>query len=241
MGIGFVLIAWAIIGTISAVLGGLTLGGVTAFFTRGVRKHPTDSIVVACVFPFACFGWAVIVFGFHAYVNVALLHRDYGLGDGFNFPLPNGYAVSMIDVTDCATVYNPKTQPSSDGVVGDRPDAINSVSRLQVAGPYIIGMNRRSSDSSNNKAGGVHSYFLLDTKSGTHTELRTYEAARVAAGKLGIHLNLQSMNDIYHQSRLTWFDAFSLFLLLVPPVVSFGLFIWWIKRLRKTRETPLLD
>jgi hypothetical protein len=52
MGIGFVLIAWAIIGTISAVLGGLTLGGVTAFFTRGVRKHPTDSIVVACVFPF---------------------------------------------------------------------------------------------------------------------------------------------------------------------------------------------
>ena len=37
---------------------------------------------------------------FQAVVNVVLLHRDIGIVDGFDCPLPNGYALSFIDVTE---------------------------------------------------------------------------------------------------------------------------------------------
>jgi hypothetical protein len=54
-------------------------------------------------------GWCGFVF--QAIVNVVLLHRDIGLGDGFECPLPNGYALSFIDTTDIGTVYEPKNRP----------------------------------------------------------------------------------------------------------------------------------
>jgi hypothetical protein len=48
--------------------------------------------------------WAGTVFVFQAAVNVVFLHRDFGIGDEFDCPLPNGYALSFTDIIDIATL-----------------------------------------------------------------------------------------------------------------------------------------
>src|SRR5213593_5214785 len=107
MGIGIVLLFWAIAGTISASVGALVFGGLTALLTSGAVEGRRKIIVGAFAFPFICLGWAGLVFVFQAAVNGFLLQRDPGLGDTWYCPLPNGYAITMIDVTDQGWVYNP--------------------------------------------------------------------------------------------------------------------------------------
>ncbi|HEY6369795.1 MAG TPA: hypothetical protein VIX37_04395 [Candidatus Sulfotelmatobacter sp.] len=53
------------------------------------------------------------------------------MGDTWQAPLPNGYQIMMIDVTDQGWVYNPKTQ--ADGDVSERHDAVAGVRNLEVA------------------------------------------------------------------------------------------------------------
>lgn len=130
MGIGMVLLAAAVVGTVMASVGGAVLGGATAWFTKGVQHGRRTAILVAAAFPFACLAWGGLVFAFQAIVNETVLHRDAGLGDAWECPLPNGYAVLMIDVTDHGFVYNPKTQ--TEGAVGEQEDAPYGVRLLQV-------------------------------------------------------------------------------------------------------------
>jgi hypothetical protein len=118
MGIGMVLLAAAVVGMVVASIGGAILGGSAARFTKGVeRRRRRTSILVAVAFPFACLAWGGLVFAFQAVVNEEVLHRDVGVGDAWECPLPNGYALLMIDVTDHGFVYNPKTQ--TEGAVGE--------------------------------------------------------------------------------------------------------------------------
>lgn len=69
-----------------------------------------------------------MVFGFQAIVNEIVLHRDPGLGDTWHCPLPNGYALLMIDVMDHGWVYNPKTQPGDS--VTEREDSVAGVRKV---------------------------------------------------------------------------------------------------------------
>ena len=124
MGIGIVLLVWAVVGTILASVGALVFGGVTDLLTSGAREGCRKTIFAACAFPFVCLGWAGLVFLFQAAVNGFLLQRDAGLGDWWQCPLPNGYAIAMIDVTDQGWVYNPKTQPDD---IHDQEDAVAGV------------------------------------------------------------------------------------------------------------------
>jgi hypothetical protein len=105
-----VLIAWAIVGTLLAGVAAVVLGGATVWHTRGVQRWRRSAILAAAALPFLCFAWAGAVFMFQALVNEAVFHRDPGLGDAWETPLPNGYALLMIDESDHGSVYNPKTQ-----------------------------------------------------------------------------------------------------------------------------------
>src|SRR5690349_6374404 len=116
MGIAFVLLFWAIGGTIFSGLVAVILGGATASLTRGVTKGRRRAIILASLFPFACLLWAVFIFIFQTFVNEGVLHRDPGIGDAWHCSLPNGYEILMIDVTDYGSVYNPRTQPVPGGV-----------------------------------------------------------------------------------------------------------------------------
>jgi hypothetical protein len=235
MGIGIVLLLWAVVGAILAGVGMLVLGGITANFLRGVNEGRRKAIIAAGLFPFVCLGWAAVVFFFQAAVNEGVLHRDPGLGDVWECPLPNGYALLMIDVEDQGWVYNPKTQV--DGGVGEQEDAVSGVRLVQVAGRYILGgRDSRSFEQSGNGDGKVDSYFLLDTSTGKRQTFLTYDALRSVAGQLGVQVSLQPIEVAYSKYRFTYFDVLVGFLLCVPLLLAAWLLVRWIVRLRKSRD-----
>ena len=90
MGLGFVLVIWAVVGTILAGIGLIVFGGATSFFTRGVPNGRRKAIAVAGLFPFACLAWAAANFVFQAVVNEGFLHRDPGLGGHMALPTADG-------------------------------------------------------------------------------------------------------------------------------------------------------
>jgi hypothetical protein len=238
MGLGFALLIWDVVGVSAAAVGGLVLGRTAAYFTRGVQRGRKKLFLAASLFPLACLGWMGVVFIFQAIVNETALHRDAGLGDSWNCPLPNGYALLMIDTTDQGSVYNPKTQPY--GSVGEREDAIAGVRLLQVAGRYILGgSDSRSFERLEDQGERVDSYFLLDTQLGKQSRFPNYDALRSKATELGISPHLESIASIYHRYRFTWFDAFVVLLGLVARVVSALLLLRWILRLRELNRVSL--
>jgi hypothetical protein len=236
MGIGIVLVFWAVVGAILSGIGLVLIGGATAFLTRGVTRGRSPVIIAACLFPFACFAWAGIIFVFQAIVNESLLHRDIGLGDTWHCPIPNGYQIMMIDVTDQGWVYNPKTQGTFD-VVTEQEDAVAGVRTLQVAGPYILGgVDLHAFEQMESGTKQVNSYFILDTRIGKKTMLPNYDLFRSAARQFGIQPKLESINEIYSRYRFSWFEVFVGIVFCIPLLVGFLLLIWWIIRLRRRRD-----
>jgi hypothetical protein len=234
MGIGIVLLFWAVVGTVVAAIGAVTLGGITALLTRRVARNRRKVIVAASLFPLVCLGWGGGMFVFQAVVNEGLLHRDLGLGDTWHAPLPNGYQIMMIDVTDQGWVYNPKTQSS--GGVGEQEDAVAGVRNLQVAGRYILGgTDSKSFERLGKDSNRVDAYFILDTQVGKQTTFQNYDALHQRAVALGIELKLQPINAVYSKFRFSWFDVFAVVLFCVPPVIGGLVLIGWIVRLRRSR------
>lgn len=241
MGIGIVLIVWAVVGTVLASIGALVLGGVTDLLTKGAEAGRRRTILAACILPFACLGWAAVLFIFQAFVNGSMLHRDPGLGDAWNCPLPNGYAITMIDVTDHGWVYNPKTQ-SEGGVGEEQEDAVAGVRILQVAGRYILGGSdtRSFGKMGQQNSNDVDRYFLLDTQTGKRTDFANYDAMHTAASHLGIQLNLETIDAVYSRYRFTWFDVLVGFLLCLPPLAYMLLLARRILKVRRSRQfSPL--
>jgi hypothetical protein len=239
MGIGFVLLIWAVVGVVLAGAGALILGCTAAYLTRGARHGRKRLILAMSSFPFVCLGWAVTVFAFQAIINETVLHRDVGLGDTWNCPLPNGYALLMIDTTDQGFVYNPKTQ-LVEGGVAEQEDAIAAVRQVQIVGRYILGgSDSHAFERLENRSQQVDSYFLLDTQIGKHTNYPSYEALQSKALELGIALNLERIDAVYGRYRFTWFEVFVGLLLCLPPLAGAVLLVRWIVRVRKTRDMDL--
>lgn len=237
MGIGFVLLFWAIGGTIFSALAAIVFGGSAAVFTRGASEGRRPVIVAAALFPFACLIWGGVIFVFQALVNEELLHRDPGLGDAWSCPLPNGYRIMMIDVTDYGWVYNPKTQATPDGV-GEQEDAVFGVRFVQVAGPYVIGAVDEESppELASNK---IDSYFILDARTGKRTTLRNYEALAAAAAERRIAVKLEPIDRVYRRYRFSWFDVFAGALFCGPVLIALFFLARWVVRLRRTRGPAL--
>jgi len=239
MGLGIVLLFWAVVGVVVAGVGAATLGSAARLLTRDVTNGRRKVIAAASLFPFICLGWGGAVFVFQAVVNEGLLDRDLGIGDTWHAPLPNGFQIMMIDVTDQGWVYNPKTQPGSD--VHDQEDAVPGVSKLQVAGRYILGgTDSKSFEHLGQENENVDSFFILDTDTGRQTKFQTYDALRSRALELRISLNLEPINSVYSRYRFTWFDLFAAVLSFIPPLVGIVLLAWWVWRLRRTRVDPAL-
>ncbi len=238
MGLGLVLLFWAVIGSILAGIGAAVFGGVAAFFTRGVNQGRKRVIIAGGLFPFLCLGWGGCVFVFQAVVNEGLLHRDLGLGDTWHAPLPNGYQIMMIDVTDQGWVYNPKTQPGS--AVGERDDAIAGVRTVQIAGQYILGSTDSKAFSHlGQETNTVDGYFLLDTVAGKHSTFSTFDQLRAKATELNIAPNLRPINSVYSDYRFSWFDVFAGSLFCVPPLAGVLFLVVWIRRLRRSQHMSL--
>ncbi len=77
MGVGFVLLIWAVVGATLACAGALVMGATTIFLTRKATKDRSLVLLASVAFPFACLGWAALLFVFQGLVNGAM-HRDPG-------------------------------------------------------------------------------------------------------------------------------------------------------------------
>jgi len=137
MGIVVVLIFYAIALTIAASVGAVILGSASYLLTRQLWPKSKRAVLVSILFPYLCVAFASAWFASYAFINYEVFHRDPGLGDTWETPLPNGYALMMIDTTDQGTVYDPKTQTGVDSVVGR--DAVFGVRQLQISNELIFG------------------------------------------------------------------------------------------------------
>jgi hypothetical protein len=224
MGIVFVLALWAVAGTVVAAIGAAVLGGVAAMFTRRVTSGRRRAVIAASVFPFVCLGWGGVVFVFQAVVNEVFLHRDLGMGDTWHAPLPNGYQIQMIDVTDQGWVYKPGTQA----------DAISGVRKMQVADSYILGAtDSKSFEHLGMETAPADGYVLLDMRLGKALWFSDYDALQRKAREFGVDAVLRPIDAVYSQFRFTWFDGYAVVLLLLPPAGAGVLLIRWIVRLRR--------
>ena len=170
---------------------------------------------------------------FSATVNETFLQRDAGLGDAWRCPLPNGYALLMIDDTDRGIVYNPRTQPPDD--VTEQTDTARACV-LQLAGTYMLGGAECKMDVRRypDRPNPAFSYFLLDTTHGKRTDIPTYEALLTAGASRSIQVHLEAIETIHYRYRFTWFDRVIAFALFgVPLLCAVPLFrsVWRIRRL----------
>jgi len=236
MGIGIVLVLWAIVGAFLATVGMVVLRAAATFLTQSATKDRRRVILAATLLPFLCLGWGGAVFIFQGIVNETVFQRDAGIGDAWKCPLPNGYALLMIDVPDHGWVYNPKTQMIPGGV-GERDDAVSGVRVLQVVGRYIAGgVGSHIFESFGTDKKEIDSYFLLDTVTGRYTGFSSLDDLRRAMVPLGIQPTLEPIGRVYSKYRFTWFDLLAAILFFGPPLLGLVLLGSWIFKLRRTRE-----
>jgi len=243
MEIGLSLVSWCVKGTILATALAVLAGTLTALYIPRGRPRRTRSILWACVFPFVCFCWLLAVFVFQAYINESLLYRDPGIGHTWQTPLPNGYALLLIDEHHDGTVFNPRTHfsnNSNDEIHPDGPDAVSGVRVIQVAGAKILGgagpLGQYSSQATRDR---VDYYFLLDSESHTRANFENYDALTRAAQSAGITPHLEPIYGVYKRYRFTWFDFSALALALVPVLGAGFILAHRIRQLgtSKTRVT----
>jgi len=237
MGIGVVLIFYTIVLTVAAAAGAAVLGSIAYVLTKhSAWKRP---VVASTLFPFICVAFAGGWFVTYALVNDEVFHRDPMLGDGWETPLPNGYALMMIDTTDQGTVYNPKTQ-GSDGSVVERDDAVFGVRQLQVSKNLIFGardsgyFDRIGQDSKI-----VDAYFELNTDKKTHIEYRSLNELQQQAGSEGVALHLREFQSVFADFRTTWFDYFAFAVLVLVPMAAFTLLARWVWSLRRIKVSEV--
>jgi hypothetical protein len=240
MGLGVVLIFYGIVLTVIAVIGATVLGTAAYFLARKSGRWKR-AVIAAAIFPFLCEGFAGAWFVVYAVINYEVFHRDPMLGDTWETPMPNGYALMMIDVTDEGTVYNPKTQPGGGLVVG-REDAAFGVRQLQVRGNLIFGardsgyFGRIGHDSKI-----VDKWFELDTSQNRSTEFASLEDLRREAAAKGVRLQLREFQSVFSDYRTTWFDYLAFAILLLTPLVGFIALASWIWRLRRKPNLPQVE
>ncbi len=236
MGIGVVLIFYFIVLTVIASLGAVGLAALTYFLIRQ-SEHWRRAVLAAALFPFVCEAFAGGWFIAYAFINYEVFNRDPMLGDTWQTPLPNGYALMMIDTTDQGTIYNPKTQ-SGDGSIVGRDDAVFGVRQLQVSKGLIWGARDSGYFSRiGQESKSVDAYFELDTAHHTHTEFKSLDQLQQEAASKGIRLQLREFQSVFGDFRYTWFDYCAFILLLLFPTAGFVTLATWIWRIRRRLST----
>jgi len=141
MGGGPELFVLVMLGAVMVCVGVPLLGGAAYFLTAGVKNGRRKVVITASLLPVVCVVWGASVLWVEGSINQNWLNRDAGYGDMWACPLPNGYALMMIDDPDVGVLYNTKTQTLKSGVAWGTgfDDTIGGVRTLQVEGPYIFG------------------------------------------------------------------------------------------------------
>lgn len=220
MGPLFVLMLWAVIAGVLSLLGGAVCAGIAAFLTRGVTVGRRRAIVLAAFFPVAVARWAGTIFVVLSIVNVVVLARDFGIGDTWYTPLPNGYTLAMMDEPTSADLC-----PTSGLDVCPQGGDLDGITRLQLAGPYMLGQAIGETG---------ETYFLFDTRTRQRDDYASEADLAAAARRRRIALALRPVFDIYRAFRFTWVDGLAAATALgVPFLVALGGLIWLVRLQRR--------
>lgn len=222
-----------------ACIGTPIFAAAALFLTRGVKNGRRKLVITGSLLPIACVAWALSILWVEGTVNQNFFNRDPEYGDMWACPLPDGYALMMIDDPDEGVLYNTKTQSLRNGVAWGSmaEDTVGGVRTLQLAGPYILGGFDNQAYEGARPTQQVDSYFLLDTRTNKHTNFSSYDALENVARQLGIELKLEGILAVYSKYRFTWFEAVMDVMLCVPPLIAVWLFVRRIIRLRSMRST----
>jgi hypothetical protein len=208
VGTGFALIFWVVVGTTLALLCSFILLVLTWAFVHG-RPHGKRIAAQAAALPFVSLVWFGIAFFAMSLANDILYGRDMGIGDAYYCPLPNGYRLSMIDVTNQGAVMDDR-YPLSSG---------HRVRSIQISDGHIWGAAPDAQASSlNSKSDPTDSYFEIDTISRSLRHFASLDEMKLAASASGITLNLEPVYDFYTRGHPTRFYHIAFTLSLLPPV-----------------------
>jgi hypothetical protein len=238
MGIAVVLIVYPIALTLAALVEAILLGGLAYLLTKTSGSLRRRAVVVSALFPFACVLDAGVWFICYSTVNYLGFHRHPVLGDTWETPLPNGYALMMIDTTDQGTVYNPRTQPGGSLVVG-RDDAVFGVRQLQVSNKLIGARDYGYFGRMGQESKIVDSYFELGTNRNAQLQFESLDDLRKLAASEGVALQLREYASVFHDNRTTWFDYFAGLALLGVPLVGFFWLVRWVWNIKRSPPMPV--
>jgi hypothetical protein len=178
MGIGFVLMLWALLLGCAAVPVSIVLAIWSSRNGRGSK--PIANVlrtIAAALLPFILLAYGGATFIGYAIWCERVRHVDPGIGDGWAVPVANNYSFWMIDVPDHGSLG--KADGSSAAVISD-------VVELAEVGDRVIGRSTSKG------------LFVLNTRSG---ELNAFLESEAMPKEVSSLPPLQSANDFYIHRR----------------------------------------
>jgi hypothetical protein len=208
VGIGCVLVFWAVILGAAAIVSAVVLGLWSWWKQRrAVGYARVLKVLAAAALPFLLVGYGGVAFGGYAIWCETVRHVDAGIGDVWQVPVGNDHYFCMIDVPENGYLLK--------GGCSGSP-IVDEISELAATDDLVIG---------DSKSQGA---FELDTRTGTLLRFTSMEAvlARTTPRPL-----LRSANDFYGYRRWGYADAVAAVLIAVQAIAItilwyFSFFRW---------------
>jgi len=206
VGIGVVLLFWALLFGGAAVVCAMVLGLWSWWNHRRAFGRPgIFKAVAAAVLPFLLLGYAGAAFAGYAIWCEAVRGVDPGIGDGWQVPVGNDHYFCMIDVPDDGYLLK--------GGCSGAP-IVHGITELAAAGDRMVG---------NSESSGP---FVLDTRTG---ELQTFASVDAALARITPPPILQRAGDFYDSRRWGRAHAIAAVVIAVPAiVVAIFWYLWFI-------------
>jgi hypothetical protein len=213
VGIGFVLLFWALLLGGAAVVCAIALGlwswwNERSTFGRGgiVRA------LAAAALPLLLLVYAGAAFAGYAIWCEAVRDVDPGIGDGWRVPVGNDHYFCMIDIPDDGYLLK--------GGCSGAP-IVHGITELAAAGDLVFG---------NSESSGP---FVLDTRTGA---LQTIASVDAALARITPRPILQRAADFYADRRWGRADAIAAVLIGVPAIAATISWYLWFIRSRPARR-----
>lgn len=207
MGLGFVLLVWAVL----LACGGVPVAvGLGVWSWRNRRRSLTErwplSALAAAALPFVLLAYGSAAFLSYAFWCESVRHVDAGIGDTWAVPVGNDHFFCMIDEPDRGYLIK-------SGCTG--VPAVSGIAEIAAVGDRIVGNSQSSGP------------FLFDTRS---SELKTFSSLDAALGQFSPHPTLQTAHSFYLRRRWQWADLAAVALISVPAVgILIGWYRWFIR------------
>jgi hypothetical protein len=247
----------AISGLIFSIIAAMVMSAITSALTFRARDTAgparEKAIRFAAILPLVYVVWFMAILASQMLIDDALLGQHTAMGARPVAPLPNGYVIEMTAKTQGA-VYDPKTRSADTYRTGfvKHPDEVDAVRLLQVEGPLVFGRSSGMFGTIDLGALGeadpdvfgrfntpfLGSYFILDTRTGTHREYARMDQFRAAVAAPGLRIRLERIEDVYASYRATWFDVVAQLLYVFPPLIAVILLMRAIALVRRMIPPP---